>query len=491
MAFLEIGKNISIDTHNDFPRVPGYMLTGEIGVEEDNTISLKFDNASQEDSPAIHYSIFQESSVQEIEEYDLSLSLDMSSYDSGGSNRTPRYNASDARYYTVTFPDDFVGEKESESDPFRERREESGGQINARCDITLIVPAQMDISGNGIGTFINSSTSSSITHDHRDPSGNPYVRGDYTYGPVDSIGRAAYNDRATTDPCIILNLDTTEWTQYALEGLNITIENYGNTIGAGGFGGYGTSWAEPVGKFDQVLKQYASGGGGGGAGHHPAPIVRTFDNPTRDKMDAYEWSYGSSQTPLTSANTGVGGEGYAGSTGWLTAAFGTYAPYWFGYDGAPGGTDFGGAGGSYNTNRTFPIAWNTLNPVDKHPQGYTYAGHGGTCVFLHCNTTVSTSGVKLTIINKEGAKFISGGGGGGGGHNQRDGSDGGNLGEPGDSSSSGLSGNELKEWGRYGEAGKVVWWSSDNLQTNYILINESTKPDTLKGWDDSAASYIS
>ena len=37
----------------------------------------------------------------------------------GGDNRHPRYNASDGRYYTVTFPNDFVGVKKTNTDAFR------------------------------------------------------------------------------------------------------------------------------------------------------------------------------------------------------------------------------------------------------------------------------------------------------------------------------------------------------------------------------------
>ena len=104
---------------------------------------------------------------------------------------------------------------------------------------------------------------------------------------------------------------------------------------------------------------------------------------------------------------------------------------------------------------------------------------------------MSTSGVTLTVINKEDGKLIGGGGGGGGGHNARDGADGGNLGEPGDSSSvGGLTGNELKEWGRYGEPGKIVWWSCDKMQSSYTIINESSDPNTLKGLDDDSETYI-
>ena len=133
------------------------------------------------------------------------------------------------------------------SDPFKGLREldEFGnptGKIDKRCHITLVVPSNsylnlsqpVNISGRDFNNYLKLS-------------GGKYgdVSSSATYGPTtgidsDPVGRSAYEREALNDPCIILNMSSADWTDYALSGTKIVIENSGSIVGAGGFGGFGT-----------------------------------------------------------------------------------------------------------------------------------------------------------------------------------------------------------------------------------------------------------
>ena len=148
---------------------------------------------------------------------DILISIDASA-------ATSRLN-SDGNYYTITFPDDYIG---GASDLFASSRSGvgkigSGVGTSANLDIIFNIPVGMKIGANTVLTGL---------------------------GP---------------NPCIHFRLDTDEWDSDILSNLNITVNNYGIVVGAGGVGGYGGLHTS-----GKVTVYTVSDGGGSGFGLHPA-----------------------------------------------------------------------------------------------------------------------------------------------------------------------------------------------------------------------------
>ena len=573
LSFIEVGKNNSITTENYLKNISGYLLNCTTFIDSDGMVAIKFDNASQQDNQYIHYNVFRQGGYAEPEEYDLQLNLTVRAYNEGvGGNLngqpTGDHRHADGRYYTVIFPDDFVYRKNKTypgfnswgNDPFYQYRDVATvdkGKIDARCHITLTIPEDVDISGNDFDNYLK--LSGGLYGDV-----NSYA----TYGPTsgvysDKIGRNAHEREALNDPCILLNMNSEEWTDRALSGTKIIIENSGDIIGAGGFGAFGTLSSDE-GKLGSGL---AGGGGGGGAGHHMSFSQATAAYP----YEVYMWN--ANPTLASSENSrkpGFGGQGHAGGKG-FGGVHGPVDPEFFGQTGSYGQAESGGAGGSANEKSTSGIqndaGWNpgrtgdrgswdfwrwkgdafadpdyifsyvtpyiyygqersiTFNDISGHTGrpivfspyiqgteplldfmgvksnpatslqyvpdygldtgehgGYIYAGHGGSCVYLFANTPSTISGLKVEIINKQGGRIMGGGGGGAGGH-MISGSDGGDLGSPG-SPGTEISTNDSRfQWGRYGEPGRIMWWNSTNVTSNYTIINQSSTSGTIKGLD--------
>jgi len=185
---------------------------------------------------------------------------------SEGGNSIVNRKSSDGRYYTSVFPDDFVGTKFSNTDPFILYRN-SSGKIDYPLNITLRIPAGTVLSGN---SFHNH-----ITWDELQRTGTTTA----PYGPKDTAGRVSRSIYACVDPCIKLNMNSGEFSNNALKAFFVSIENYGTMIGAGGWGQYGQMY------FDATKYQtaYPGGGGGGGAGYHPQ---LASENPKVDWLGA-------------------------------------------------------------------------------------------------------------------------------------------------------------------------------------------------------------
>ena len=182
-----------------------------------------------------------------------------------GDNRAGR-RATDGKYYTVVFPDDFVGTKFTATDPFRSHRDKAG-RIDEPLMITLNIPSGVILSGNSFHNHIQATDLS--------PRNQFLQQGTKYFGPPDSAGRRTTEIFAANDPCIKLNLHTGEITDQALAQMLIRIENNGTMVGAGGWGSYGQMNIADNKDDDE----YPGGGGGGGAGHHP---VLATENPRLD-----------------------------------------------------------------------------------------------------------------------------------------------------------------------------------------------------------------
>lgn len=172
---------------------------------------------------------------------------------SDGGNSLVNRKSTDGRYYTPVFPDDFVGEKFTSDDPFSQYRNASG-KIDYPLNITLSIPSGVVVSGNSFHNHINWNELPKTSSTKSSP-----------YGPKDTAGKYSETLYASNDPCIKLNMNSGEFSNNALKGFFISIENRGTLVGAGGWGQYGQMY------FDSVKYQtaYPGGGGGGGAGYHP------------------------------------------------------------------------------------------------------------------------------------------------------------------------------------------------------------------------------
>jgi len=194
-----------------------------------------------------------------------SFTFDIRHTSEGGDSLVNR-KSSDGRYYTTVFPDDFVGEKYSNTDPFILYRD-SGGRITYPLTVKLVIPDGVVLSGN---SFHNH-----ITWDELQKTGTTTA----SYGPKDTAGRVSRSIYSCVDPCIKLNMNSAEFSNNALKGFFVSVENYGTMIGAGGWGQYGQMY------FDNTKYQtaYPGGGGGGGAGYHPQ---LASENPKVDWLGA-------------------------------------------------------------------------------------------------------------------------------------------------------------------------------------------------------------
>jgi hypothetical protein len=187
-----------------------------------------------------------------------------------------------------------------------------------------------------------------------------------------------------------------------------------------------------------------------------------------------------------------------------------------GNPGDPGITTSGGSGGAKGTQVVYGSDQDTFTRYDwggfftgvnAFNQGLPSAGAGGSVVYLYANTHNSISGLRIKMVNNETGMIKSGGGGGSGGGTAADGLSGGNLGKPGKwftgagavhnartspttAASAGFP-TDISDphyaWRDYtirGEPGKLVWWNSSNVTSNYTIENKSkTASCAIEGMD--------
>ena len=253
--------------------------------------------------------------------------------------------ADDGRYYTVVFPDDFVGTKFTSTDPLREYRN-TKGLIDQPLMITLNIPAGVTLSGNSFHNHIQAPDL---------PARNIFLqRGSKYFGPSDSANRRTTEVFAANDPCIKLNLHSKEITDQALSQMLIRIENNGTMIGAGGWGSYG-QMNTPGDKFVDP-SEFPGGGGGGGAGYHPT--LETED-PKTDWVGEYT-------TPPSAIDGVINSESEIASAQVVAKSF------WNGpnnyVEWGRGGNKVKGVANTYYTGMDY-ITWKSIGP-GKPGTGY-------------------------------------------------------------------------------------------------------------------------
>ncbi len=339
---------------------------------------------------------------------------------------------SDSNYYNIIFPDHYVGTRGAVDDPLSSLRSESDGVIDYAGEINVIfnIPVGMSIGGNTSGNYGTGQLTSSANFPNHIGARN-VLRKDFI---------SSYTGWATayvSDPSLVINLDTHEWAPSALSHLNITINNSGNTIGAGGSGSFGNApSADPD-------KHEGGGGGGAGQGLHPAwPDTGSGMQGVWEIDDNF-----------------ISGEFLAGQPG-EGHRTGTVAGW--GANGTQSDINSFGTGGAASGVSTGQIG--QMGPAQV----------GGSAVYVHSNVATVTTGTTINIVNKSTGRMYGGGGGGPGGVGI-DGGDGGSMRiTPGTTSLVPSVGTGTRTvFG--GWMGNVLWWQSDsNLVNANTIINENT-----------------
>ena len=341
--------------------------------------------------------------------------------------RAGRLN-SDGNYYNITFPDDYLGG----ADLFASARSGAGAKIgsgvdaSANLNIILNIPDGMDIGANTSGNFGSKTLGGAGAF-----AGAKYeIRGvwDPAYSANPNFGGYL------SDPSLVINLDTNHWDSSIYSRLNLTVNNHGNTIGAGGSGGYdGARSSDP-------LKWVGGGGGGGGMGLHPDPWPAGTRFESSDNFSSGAWIAGQ------------------GGGGWRTGT----ASGW-GSDGVQGTLDGVGTPGLKGAGSTGQTG----------PAGHGHAG--GTAIYVQSNVASPTTGTTLTIINGPTGRMYGGGGGGGGGYSDQGGA--------GASMLNGVWTNgQGSNPGQGGWWGSILWVGSANLTVSNTITNENSS-HVIIGWD--------
>ena len=366
LPFLNDSRN-RIKTPDEAKRqyvsVPGISSIHANTYMENGVVYIRFSQPSTLDETQIFYTAYKEPAWDGFvpvvigkgaapPNFSDQYVLDIRDQSDGGNNLAGR-KAADGRYYTVVFPDDFVGTRNTATDPFANNRD-SSGRISQALFITLSVAEGVVLSGN---SYFNHITADELR------TGTSYA-GDAHFGPLDSAGRSTTEVFAANDPCIKLNLHSNEFTDDALAGLNVVVENRGTIIGAGGWGSYGQMNSVD----DKYQKNYPGGGGGGGQGYHPTLVS--------ENQAAWHGSYTAPPTEITGAIQGdaeIASVTESVSTNWDGPT--SYVEWGIGGNGgySPGGSPF-----DANTQYTGLdyITWKSIGP-GKAGTGYLGATPSG------------------------------------------------------------------------------------------------------------------
>tara|TARA_S200002703_G_scaffold34481_1_gene29868 strand:- start:13681 stop:15087 length:1407 start_codon:yes stop_codon:yes gene_type:complete len=441
----------------------------------------------------------------------LTLTLNALAYSAAGSTIASRKN-SDGNYYTVTFPDDFVHTTNSEDtldvsdqtgvtvprDPFVGLRSASAPyQIDTPLDITIEIPEGMSIGTNTHVTHVKArDVFSAWDNDH---SGLDAIRNSSISYESHSVADRHHYREACADPCILIDFNTDKVTQQTIGSSTITIENSGNTLGGGGFGGMG-------GIQFKLKGNNGEGGGGGGAGMGLHQAIPSDSYPTNSTQYSYYQfsniatttiSGGVIQIPETPGDflplPGSGGLGYH----WWPHVATDIGVSNYAANGSSSDIDSSGAGGAGQLTttipgRTYPSLTATTEFFNREidysvPQG----GWGGNVVYFRSNvfSDSALSGTHVNIINKS-TGYMRGGCGGGGG-----GADGG-AGGAGGSWYSGGSYNTAAAHGSPGAyhttsfleysaglEGSLLFWNTSNVAFSNTFTNERGDGNWMQGRD--------
>lgn len=357
------------------------------------------------------------------------------------STATSRKN-SDGNYYNITFPDDFIGTRGTSDDPFKDVRVGTGpislpapGPPYTKLNVILNVPEGMNIGANVAGNIISPTVSGS-----------------------DNI--------ITTDPSIHLRLDTDEWDSSIFTHLNITINNYGYSIGGGGSGG----WGGLLVTSGKSVGRKAGDGAGAGQGLHPDWVSDGYTvDDFYDRLDDVS-------SPVSAGQAGLG-------FGWTISGAAARA-----VNGSFSNTTAAGLGGV----SADPDIGTTSPAYNQNIRGEK--GHqGGTVVYISSNVWSSSpvTGTHVNIYNN-GWIFAGAGGGSAPSGTSTDGGDGGRWpgAVQGHSTQDGVGESASQAISTPttltgGSPGRIIWNVSSNLSVSNTITNSST--NTMYGKDGTWA----
>ena len=345
-----------------------------------------------------------------------------------------RLNA-DGNFYTITFPDDFVhtindtgtisvtdqsGTVTIPKDPFVGRRSTSSPfQIDNSLDVTIQIPQGMNIGTNSharhvdpaqvkLGYGIPDAGAASL----QEFPGTDTVAGGMVARPATTALGAPHTFlQAAADPCLFFDFDSPKVTPTTLTTSTITIENSGNTIGGGGFGGRGAyPWQTGKG-----ATQLAGGGGGGGQGLHQVYDSSSVIDPPH-LFNNYDWNKLNASSGRASGGPADESVGTESGVGGQSASFGEHVASHINNLAANGTAGTISSRGSLGVVSTGEI---TTLPAATSQTSITgsVGGWGGNLIYIKSNvwTEEAYSGLTFNVINKSTGFMFAGAGGGSGG----------------------------------------------------------------------------
>jgi hypothetical protein len=318
---------------------------------------------------------------------------DLPGYYSGNMINPAKYisdpaKGDDLRYYSLSFPEDFVGTKgDSTTDPFHAVRDYSDPQKRIYGNVNIIFKIPSINSSNAPQDYVHIG-SKELERE------TVYVGG----VPIPS----AYG---TPAPAITFDLSDNEFIFDNNKNITLTIENSGYVMGGGGSGGRGSVTTS---FFAETPRQYFGGGGGSGGGSGGFEVGTTATHQgVGIGGSGYGMTVASGLGPSVISQAGQNGGDLLeklNMNNWkFIVALNPHASYGI----SPGG---GTAASEFNTDLEsgdLPFWFNT------EPK---YGGDGGDAIKIITGSILPV----VDIINKTNsggydAVFVSGGGGGGGG----------------------------------------------------------------------------
>ena len=424
-----------------------------------------------------------------------------------------RLNA-DGNYYTLTFPDDFVQEVNSSDtitltdqgsgtipkDPFVGYRADTAPyQIDTRLNVTIQIPQAMSIGTNSFAQFMSPFDMKSV---YLDTSRNIKKHSGGT-----NYSGAEPNVRGfSADPCILINYGSHKVSTTTLQNSTLTIENSGNTIGGGGYGGFGG-----IQQAGDKINKRGGGGGGGGMGLHQAITPGSVEPQSGQGSENSLLTTGNvfhtyaTDVPMLDPSTWPEHASYSGR-----ASQGTSTPrpgqgglaFWF-WHGRSGGSQSSAANGGFGdidslgaagagsagsaamtnqkptTNREFE--------VNEAAGGNIRGGNGGNIIQFMSNAYGTFTGSSIHIVNKSTGYMRGGAGGGGGGSEGGAGGQGGSFYSSGSYNTGradgqhGLYNTSRTQWA--GMEGQIIINTSANVTVSNTFSNERSDNNWMQGRD--------
>lgn len=452
--------------------------------------------------------------------YVHTLVLNALAFSVAGSTILNRKNA-DGNYYTITFPDDFVSEinvnetlatipggstvdgtstGKVAKDPFYGYRADTAPyQIDTRLNVTIQIPPGMNVGTNSFAQFMSPFDMKSV---YSDTSRNHKLHSDGT-----NMSSVQNNLRGfSADPCILINYGSHKVSTTTLQNSTLTIENSGNTIGGGGYGGFGG-----IVQSGKGVNKRGGGGGGGGMGIHQEITPGSVDPQSGQGSENSLLSTGNvfytyaTDVPMLDPSTWPEHASYSGraSQGASTPRPGQGGlAFWF-WHGRSGGTISGAANGEFS-NSTYRGAGGAGSAgstgmqnhkpssaraftVTEAAGGNIRGGAGGNVIQFKSNASGTFTGSSIHVVNKSTGHMRGGAGGGGGGSEGGAGGQGGSFYDSGSYNTGradgqdGLYATTRNQWG--GFEGQIILNASANVTVSNTFSNERSDNNWMQGRD--------